>query len=158
MEKQKLRHTYHVSERQFARYVKESLERRNVTQKQGLEAADRIIGRLESRLDNVIFRLGFATSRSIARQMASHGHFSVNGRRVNIPSYALKKGDTISLRKKSQESKLFHYLSERLEKHQPPAWLSLDAKEFTGRVVGEPTVEEAAPPAELSMVIEHYSR
>lgn len=153
-EKQKLRNWYNLKESQFRKYVKEILNKRSRTG----DAANLLIQKLESRFDNVIFRLGMAGSRAQARQIVSHGHFLINGKPVNIPAYQLKKGDKIALRPASQKKKIFSNLIPLLKKHHPPTWLKLEAEKITGEVIGTPTLEEASPPAEISTIFEYYSR
>lgn len=152
-EKQKLKFWYGLDEKQFKNYVKEILARRG---KEDAEAA--LIKKLESRLDNVIFRLGFADSRLQARQMVSHGHFQVNSRKVNYPSYQVKKGDLISISPSSLKKNIFQNLKTKIKKHNPPSWLELDKEKLEAKVKGLPSLEEAAPPAEISAVFEYYSR
>lgn len=145
-EKQKLKNWYNLGERQFRGYVKQVLAHRA----KGKDAGLLLIGKLENRLDNVVFRLGFASSRAQARQMVSHGHFSVNNRRINIPSYAVKKGDVVQV-----VSKKVPIIDKR---YKPPKWLKLNIKNLKGEVVGSPTLEEAAPPVEIPAIFEYYSR
>lgn len=153
-EKQKLRHWYNLSERQFKNYVKEILEKRGKVE----DASVLLIQNLEKRLDNVVFRLGFAVSRAQARQLVSHGHFLVNGKSVNIPSFRVKVGDTISLKPQKLTKTFFKDIKTKLKKANIPSWLSLDVEKLEGKVIGEPKFEEAAPPAEVSAVFEFYSR
>lgn len=153
-EKQKLRNWYNLKERQFKSYVEKTLKGRGKIE----DAAAHLIKGLESRLDNIVFRLGFAVSRSAARKMISHGHFLVNGRRNNIPSYSAKKGDVISLKEKSAGKGSFKNLQTTLKKYTPPSWLKLKVEKMEGEVVGEPNLEEAAPPAEISTIFEFYSK
>ena len=153
-EKQKLKNWYGLSERQFKKYVKEVLASRGKVE----DASDLLIKKLEGRLDNVIFRLGFANSRAQARQLVNHGHFLVNGKKVNIPSCQLKKGDKITSHSSFQKSKFFQNLQAKLRKHQPSSWLSLNPENFQAEVKGLPTLAEAAPPAEISVIFEYYSR
>jgi len=153
-EKQKLKNWYNLGERQFRKYVKEILKRRGKVE----DAAALLVEKLEKRFDNAIYRLGFTNSRSQARQFVSHGHFMVNGRRVSIPFYQLKKGEKISVNPTSKKKKVFENLIPILKKHQPPAWLKLNAQSLEGEVVGIPTIEEASPPAEISTIFEFYSR
>lgn len=153
-EKQKLKAWYNLKEKQFKRYAKEIL-----SQKQRKEdAATLFIRKLENRLDNVIFRLGFATSRRQARQFISHGHFKVNGRIVSIASFEVRKGDVIELGDKSKPRPIFKNALVALKKYQPPSWLKLDAEAFKGEVLGQPSLDEAVPPAEVSLVFELYSK
>ena len=153
-EKQKLKNWYALTERQLGNYVEGILQRRGKVE----DASALLIQKLESRLDNVVFRLGFAPSRSQARQLVSHGHFLVNERSINTPSYQLKKGDKISLKPASKKKKNLENLAVSLKKQQPPAWLKLDILTLAGEVVGLPDPEEAMPPAELSSIFEYYSR
>jgi len=153
-EKQKLKNWYNLEERQFRKYVKKALGARGK-----VENADALlIKTLESRLDNVLFRLGFAVSRLLARQIVSHRHFLVNGRSINVPSYLVKKGDKINIKPSSSKKNIFQNLPSVLKKHKPPSWLELNAEKLEGKVVGEPNLEEAAPPVEISSIFEYYSR
>lgn len=145
-EKQKLKNWYNLSDRQLRNYVKENLTQAMLIQK------------LEDRFDNVIFRLGFATSHSQARQLISHGHFLINSRKVNIPSYQLKMGDKITINPASKQKKIFANLPSFLKKYQVPAWLKLNPEKLEGQVTGKPTLEIAAPPAEISTIFEYYLR
>lgn len=153
-EKQKLKRWYNLRERQFKNYVKEVLESRGRVE----DATSLLVKKLEKRLDNVIFRLGLAVSRAQARQLVSHGHFLINGKPVNIPSFEVRKGDEIGLKPGRERKGIFQNLQDKLKKYQPPTWLSFDLKTKTAKVVGEPTVEEAAPPADISTIFEFYSR
>jgi small subunit ribosomal protein S4 len=150
-EKQKVRYTYGISEQQFKRYVKEI-----VGQKGNKE--ELLAQKLESRLDNVVFRLGWAGSRRLARQIVNHGHILVNGRKVNIPSYQVKKGDLIQMKERSKKLALFQNLKTILKKHELPSWLSLDKQKLEGKVKGQPKLEDMGKVGELSMIIEYYSR
>jgi len=154
IEKQKLRYWYGLSDRQLKKYVKEVLEKRGKVE----DVSTLLIQNLEKRLDNVVYRLGFAVSRDQARQLVSHKFFLVNGKPVNIPSFSLKVGDTVSLKPQKLKKAIFKDLKERLKKHQVPSWLSLDPEKFEGKVISEPKVEEVAPPVEVSAVFEFYSR
>lgn len=153
-EKQKIRNWYNLSEHQFRRYIHEALRKR----KSNENSAEFLIQRLESRMDNVILKLGFASSHSHARQMVSHGHFAVNGKPVNIPSCEMKMGDKITVRKKSTGKNVFKELALNIKNHQAPSWLKLDKSKFEGEVVGSPNLEEVNPPAEISSIFEFYSR
>lgn len=152
-EKQKLRNWYNLKEKQFGNYVREALKKSGRA-----DTADLLARLLESRLDNVVFRLGFASSRSQARQLVTHGNFLVNGKRVDIPSYRVKKGDEISPRPAFAKKPLFQELKKKLKDSRPPAWLSLETAKLKGKVVSSPSLEEAAPPAEISAIFEYYSR
>lgn len=153
-EKQKLKNWYNLEENQFKNYVKETLEKRG---KVG-DVETELIKKLESRLDNVIFRLGFAKSHSQARQLISHGYFLVNDKKINIPSYQLKKGDKITIRPQKIKKKIFQDLLSSLKKYETPSWLQLDKEKLEGKVVGEPSIQDAVPPAEISAILEYYSR
>ena len=153
-EKQKMKNWYNLRERQFKKYVKSVLNAGAKVQ----DASTLLIKILETRLDNVVFRLGFASSRSSARQMISHGHFLVNGKPINIPSYLVKKGDKIGLKPKSVKMALFQNLPIVLKKHTPPGWLEMSIEKFEGKVLRYPTYDEATPPAEVSSIFEFYSR
>lgn len=153
-EKQKLKNWYNLRERQFSKYVREALGARGKVE----DTASFLIEILEGRLDNVVFRLGFALSRDSARQMVSHRHFLVNGRPVNIPSYRVKKGDVVKLRPSSVEKNLFKSVKVILKKYTPPSWLKLNVEALEGEVTGKPNFEEASPPAEISSIFEFYSR
>ncbi|MBI2047993.1 MAG: 30S ribosomal protein S4 [Parcubacteria group bacterium] len=153
IEKQKMRFTYNLKERQCATYVKKAMS------KKGVNPAHYLYKNLESRLDNVVYRLGFAKSRPLARQIVSHGHITVNDRRVNIPSYSVKEGDRIGIRAGSRERKLFTDIAEPLKTHTPPSWLTLDAKKIEGRVAAPPKMEVASGDVfNLGAVIGFYSR
>lgn len=153
-EKQKLKNWYNLSEEQFSKYVKKALGKRGKVE----DAGTFLIKELESRFDNVIFKLGWASSHSQARQMISHKHFLVNGKIVNIPSYSLKKGDKIIIRPSSLKLNIFQNLPTTLKKYQPPSWLELNLERMEGKVKEEPLVEESDLPAEISIIFEYYSR
>ncbi len=153
-EKQKLKNWYNLKERQFRKYVKEVLEKRGKVE----DAGALLIKKLENRLDNVVFRMGFTPSRVQARQIVNHGHFLVNEKKVNIPSYQVKKGDKISLRAGSRNKAIFQDLPTILKKHQVPSWIKINIEKLEGEIVGQPNLEEAAPPAEISTIFEFYSR
>lgn len=148
-EKQKVRHSYGVSEKQFSNYVK------YVREKKGASPTEALFEVLETRLDNVVYRLGFAGSRALARQLVSHGHIVVNGRKVTIPSYQVKEGDKVAIREGSKAIGPFKGLKERLEKHPFPNWLKAGA-DGTAEVQGKPKDVDRA--YNLNSVIEFYSR
>lgn len=153
-EKQKLKNWYNLEERQFKNYVKKVLN-----MKQKVEDPDRLlIKSLETRLDNVIFRLGLATSRPQAKQLVSHSFILVNGKTINVPSYQVKKGDIISIKPEKVKKGIFQNLQTVLKKHKTPSWLELDVNKLEGKVIGEPSLEEVAPPVEISAIFEFYSR
>ena len=153
-EKQNLKNWYNLGERQFGNYVKEILSRKSKV----ADAAVSLVQKLETRLDNAIFRMGFASSHDQARQFASHGHFIVNNRVVTVPSYHLKLGDKITFRPSSKGKKVFENLSSALKKQKAPSWLKVDIEKLEGEVVGLPTLEDANPIAEISSIFEYYSR
>lgn len=150
-EKQKVRRIYGVMERQFRRYYSEAMRRKGIT-------GTNLLVILESRLDNVVYRLGFADSRVQARQLVSHGHFDVNGHRCDVPSALLNEGDVVSIHPASRSSGTFRQLGELLAEHTVPAWLSLDTVDGTGRVVSLPTREEIDLAVNEQLVVEYYSR
>lgn len=153
-EKQKLRSWYNLGERQLKRYVRDVLRQRGKAK----DPATLLIKKLESRFDNVIFRLGFTKSKSQARQLISHGFFLVNEKKINVPSYQVKKGDIIRIPLPKTKKKIFQNLSSILKKQKPPSWLQLNIEKLEGRVVGEPSTQEVLLPIELSLVFEFYSR
>jgi small subunit ribosomal protein S4 len=150
-EKQKLRFIYGVMERQFRRYFKEAIGRRGVT-------GDTLLQLLETRLDNVIFRLGFAGSRRMARQMVSHGHINVDGRRVNIPSFNVREGQVIEVADKPRARQMATRNIEASKLSPVPEWLVADAAAFRGTVARIPTREDIQPVVNDQLVVELYSR
>lgn len=150
-EKQKARRMYGIMERQFRRYFKEA------TRRKGLTGAT-LLGILESRLDNVVYRLGFADSRAQARQLVRHGHFEVNGRKTNVPSFLVSPGDVIAVRGNSKSKTYFRERAQILEGGSPPAWLNMNATNLSGSVVGEPSREDINVPLNEQLIVEYYSR
>jgi len=150
-EKQKLRYQYGVLERQFRRYFTIALTRRGVT-------GETLLQLLETRLDNVIYRLGFANSRSAARQMVSHGHVQVNGRKVDVSSFNVKAGDTIVVKDKPQSRRLAAKNLELTQITPVPDWLTVDKEQFSGKVSRVPSREEIAPIVNEQLIVELYSR
>ena len=153
-EKQTLKKWYGLSEKQFKRYAEESLKKMGKVE----NVAEEFIKKLEKRLDNVIFRLGMAKSRAQARQMVSHGYFLINGKPVNIPSYAIKKGDIISIKEHKKQKGVFKELPTQLKRYEAPIWLDLNKEKLEAKAVGEPNLEEVNAPAEISSIFEFYSR
>jgi len=153
-EKQTLKKWYGVSERQFKRYVEETLEKMGKVD----DVSAELIRKLEKRLDNAIFRMGFAKSRVQARQLVSHSFFLVNGKAVNIPSYQVKKDDVISIKENKKAKGVFKELANELKRKEIPAWISLDKDKLEAKTVGEPNLDEVKPPAEISLIFEFYSR
>ena len=113
---------------------------------------------LELRLDNAVYRMGFATSRAAARQLVTHGHFAVNGRPTNIPSYQLKSGDRVEVRESHREREPFKVAKETLRSHQPPDWLSIDAAKLSGSVLDQPRRDQMPLDLNEQLVVEYYSR
>ncbi|NOZ49574.1 MAG: 30S ribosomal protein S4 [Chloroflexi bacterium] len=150
-EKQKARRVYGVYERQFRRYFRQALKVKGLT-------GATLLQLLEQRLDNVVFRLGFASSRSQARQLVTHGHFDVNGQKVDIVSYSVKLGDVIQARESSRSKGYFKELAEPLAKHVPPQWLSLDAAALSGSMVALPGRSDIDIPINEQLIVEFYSR
>jgi len=150
IEKQKIRFSYGITERQLSNYVKKA------SATKGAGTTDKFYEELESRLDNVIYRLGLANSRRAARQMVSHGHFIVNDHKVTIPSYGLKTGDIIKIREGSKVKKLFEGLADRLKDYKSPAWATFDVVKMEGKVLGKPKNIETF--LDLNAVLEFYSR
>jgi small subunit ribosomal protein S4 len=150
-EKQKMRRVYSVHERQFKRYFETAENRPGVT-------GENLLRLLETRLDNVVFRMGFASSRAQARQLVSHGHFAVNGRTTNIPSFQVGEGDRVEVRPPSQKSTHFKSLAEALRGAQRPDWLTVDADKLTGSVTGLPRRDQMPLELNEQLVVEFYSR
>jgi small subunit ribosomal protein S4 len=150
-EKQKVRRVYGVLERQFRNYYREAESQTGVT-------GEALLQSLETRLDNVVFRLGFASSRAQARQLVSHGHFAVNGVPTNVPSYALKPGDRIEVRESRRAREAFKTIKETIRSHQAPDWLSLDAAKLSGTVASVPRRDQMPLDLSEQLVVEYYSR
>jgi small subunit ribosomal protein S4 len=151
-EKQKVRRFYGVMEKQFAKHFEDATRQPGVT-------GENLLRILEMRLDNVVYRLGFADSRKQARQIVRHGHFYVNGRKTDIPSYQTRPGDEISVRPQSRDKEYFKVVAEVLRTRQVPGWLTLDPVAMSGRVVTPPTRDQIdMPPINEQLVIEFYSR
>ncbi|MCS7172794.1 MAG: 30S ribosomal protein S4 [Armatimonadetes bacterium] len=149
-EKQKLRRIYGVYERQFRRYFEEAAKAKGVT-------GTRLLQLLETRLDNVVYRLGLAGSRKEARQTIAHGHIAVDGRKVTIPSYQVRPGQTISLTERGRRNERIQVLLES-RSARPPSWLEFDPEAATGRVLALPSREEIDVPVQEQLVVEFYSR
>jgi len=150
-EKQKARRIYGVLERQFRTYYRRAVRARGVT-------GETLLRLLERRLDNVVFRMGLATSRAEARQLVRHGHFTVNGRRVNIPSFQVRPGDEIAVHPSSRSVPRLKELAELGGQHGVPAWLQVDHREMKGHVLRLPEREEIDVPVQEHLIIELYSR
>lgn len=150
-EKQKARRIYGVLERQFAKHYAEA---KRITGATG----ERLLQILELRLDNVVYRMGFADSRAQARQVVRHGHFVVNGRVTDIPSFITKAGDTITVKESSRGKEYFKVVAGSMNKHEIPAWISLDAKNLSGRVMNIPVRTEMDLVLDEQLIVEYYSR
>jgi small subunit ribosomal protein S4 len=151
IEKQKLRYYYGLMERQFRGVYETALKRRGVTGETMLQI-------LETRLDNVVFHLGLANTRAAARQMVSHGHITVNGRKVNVPSYSLRVNDVIVVKNSNVSRQLATKNMETATSRSVPDWMSLNKEEFKGTVMRIPTRDEIQPIANEQAVVEFYSR
>ncbi|HHX87406.1 MAG TPA: 30S ribosomal protein S4 [Firmicutes bacterium] len=150
-EKQKARRIYGVLERQFRRYFREADRRKGVT-------GEILLQLLESRLDNIVYRLGLARSRPEARQLVRHGHIRVNNRKVDIPSYLTRPGDLVSVREESRQLPVFKEIVESGGAPSPGEWLEMDTDNLTGRVIRLPSREEIDVPIEEHLIVELYSR
>ena len=150
-EKQKVKRIYGAMERQFRRYFEKAARRKGITGELLLEL-------LERRLDNIVYRLGFGSSRKQSRQFVRHGHVVVNGRRVNIPSFLVSKDDEISIREKSRDNVFILSNIEEVLGRGVPGWLELDSANFKGRVLEMPKREEIGIPIEESLIVELYSK
>jgi len=150
-EKQKVRRIYGVLERQFRRYFREAERMPGLT-------GENLLILLERRLDNVVYRLGFADSRAQARQLVQHGHFTVNGRRVTIPSLLVRPNDVIAVREGSRKRTYFKERAELLDGQKVPGWLQLDPTTLTARVLAAPRREDIDVPVNEQLVVEYYSR
>lgn len=150
-EKQKAKRLYSVDEKQFRNYFEKSIKMKGDT-------GEILVTMLEMRLDNIVYKLGLAKSRRQARQLVNHAHFLVNGKKVNIPSYQTKTGETIELREKSKTSKIFLSVFPSLAKHKTPSWLSLEPTTAAGKVVSMPQDEELKQSFDPKLIVEFYSR
>lgn len=150
IEKQKVRFSYGISERQLGNYVEKA---GNV---KGMAVTDKLYELLETRLDNVVYRLGFAPTRRMARQMVSHGHFTVGGTKLTIPSYEVRIGDQIAVREGSRKSTMFADMKKKLESYQWPNWLKFTPESLQAEVTAKPKNDEQF--LQLETVLEFYSR
>ena len=152
-EKQKAKRFYGVLEKQFEHYYEMASKKAGVT-------GDNLMQILETRLDNVVYRLGFAVSRAEARQLVRHGHFTVNGAKVDIPSYLVKEGDVITLKDRSRDSAKIKAVLEATESKPLPKWLDFDRanNNYVGKVTALPTIEDIDLPVEVHLIVEFYSK
>lgn len=150
-EKQKVKRIYGVLEKQFRNYFHKAAQKRGVT-------GENLIELLESRLDNMLYRLGFATSRTEARQLIRHRHLLVNNRQVDIPSYQVKRGDIIQIREKSRSVARIKESVETAKQRGIPGWVEIDAEHFQGKIVALPRREEITMPINEQLIVELYSK
>jgi len=150
-EKQKVKRIYGVLENQFRRYFEQADRQKGIT-------GEVLLQLLERRLDNVVYRIGFATSRPQARELVRHGHFTVNGRKVNIPSFLVRAGETVSVKAGSQKNAAIAHAMEEVKGRGIPGWLELDAGQFAARVVSLPTREQINLPVQEQLIVELYSK
>jgi small subunit ribosomal protein S4 len=150
-EKQKVRRIYGLLEKQFRSYFAEADRMKGVT-------GENLLSLLERRLDNAVYRLGFASSRTESRQLVRHGHFTINGRKVNIPSIQLKAGDVIELREKSRKIASINDSLEAVVRRGIPQWLELDRDSFKGSLKGLPVREDITTPIQEQLIVELYSK
>lgn len=148
-EKQRAKFIYGVQERQFRTAFKKAASKKGIT-------GENLLIMLEERLDNVVFRMGLATTRREARQLVVHSHFTVNGKKVNIPSYIVKAGDVIKVKEKSQGSPKFKEIKEM--QVGVPAWISVDRDKLEGKVLADPTRDQIDTPIEERLIVELYSK
>ncbi len=149
LEKQRIKVSYGLREAQLEKIVKKAFKKPDATN-------EVIVSYLERQLSNVVFRLGMASSRTVARQLISHGHFLVNGRKVTVSSYSVKPGDVISIHPRSRNSLIFNDLSVKLKKYETPEWLFLDKEKIEGKVKSLP--RDAEMPFDINLVVDYYSK
>src|SRR5689334_12358124 len=150
-EKQKVKRTYGVLENQFRRYFEAADRQKGIT-------GELLLQMLERRLDNVVYRIGFATSRAQARQLVRHGHFTVNGKKVDIPSYAVREGDVVSVRGTSGQNPTIAHAMEEVKGRGIPEWLMFDSGTLAGRVSSLPTRAQINLPVQEQLIVELYSK
>lgn len=151
IEKQKMRFTYGITEKQLRRYLDEAVEKSN-------QPVALLMERLETRLDNVIYRMGLAKTRRLARQIASHGHICVNGKKMTVPSHRVKVGDVLSIREGSRQTGLFINLAETHEAVAVPSWVTYDVKKMQGEMKAVPVFNPTEALFDADQVMEYYSR
>lgn len=150
-EKQKAKWTYGILEKQFRKYFEEASKKKGIT-------GDALLQILESRLDNIVYRLGFGETRAQARQLVSHGFFEVNGKKVNIPSYRTKVGETVAFRESKKKSKYVEVLKQKLKNAKTQEWLELNADTLSGKVLSVPNQEQTESRINTQLIVELYSR
>jgi len=151
LEKQKIRYTYGLTERQLQKYFDEAKRKKGIT-------GDLLLGALEKRLDNTVYRSGLAPSRVVARQLVNHGHFLVNNKKVNIPSYLVKINDVIAIKPKSRPKTIFFDLANKLKKHEAPAWLAVDKKDFEIKIKSDPKIDDLPKNFNMNVITAYYSK
>lgn len=152
LEKQKVRFTYGISERQFSRYVKEVIEAKSS------HPTQKLFERLETRLDNIVWRMGLVPTRRFARQVVSHGHIVVNGRKVTVPSFMVKAGDIVGIRPGSQNTKIFEAIDDKMKAADIQNWLTWNTEKKAGSMLRLPTLEGQELLFDLGAVLEFYKR
>ncbi|MBL7045555.1 MAG: 30S ribosomal protein S4 [Parcubacteria group bacterium] len=152
IEKQKVRYTYGISERQFSKYVKD------VTASHSRDTLSELFQKVEMRTDNIVYRLGFAKTRRLARQMVTHGHITVNGRKMSVPSHRINLKDVVAVRESSKNKPLFTLNTERMDEYNPPKWVKSDTKKLSGEVLELPVYSTVDNHFDLAQVLEYYSR
>ncbi len=150
-EKQKIKIVYGLTERQLEKYFDKAKRKKGIT-------GNLLLSSLEKRLDSVIYKSGLAASRTIARQLASHGHFLVNGKKTTIPSYETKENDIIAIKPSSRAKVIFAAVAERLKKHEAPSWFSVDKKNWEIKIISEPKTEDLPKNFDTSVIISYYSK
>jgi small subunit ribosomal protein S4 len=150
-EKQKVKRIYGVLENQFRRYFETAERTRGIT-------GETLLQLLERRLDNVVYRAGFSTSRSQARQLVRHGHFLVNGRKVDVPSYSVRAGDVVSVRQTSLENAAIAHAMEEVKGRGVPDWIAIDSTKLAGTIASLPTREQINLPVQEQLIVELYSK
>jgi len=151
-DKQRVKFLYGLRERQFKKYILSSVAQKTIP------TGEAIIRSLEMRLDNVVYRLGIASTRKAARQIVGHGHIAVNSKSVSASSYKVKVGDEIKIKERSAQKNLFANLPTVLKKYSPPEWLALDKDSFAGKIVSHPPIDEFNKTYNISSIVEYYSR
>ncbi|MFH1392904.1 MAG: 30S ribosomal protein S4 [Patescibacteria group bacterium] len=151
LEKQKIKITYSLTEKKLKKYYNEVIRKKGIT-------GDLLLSVIEARLDNAVFRSGFAPSRTMARQLVSHGHLLVNNKKVNIPSYPTRAGDVITINSRSRNKAVFFDLANKLKKREIPSWLAVDKTIFEIKVKSVPKIEDLPKNLNINAVVSYYSR
>ncbi|MEK9184673.1 MAG: 30S ribosomal protein S4 [Patescibacteria group bacterium] len=151
LEKQKARYSYGLGERQFSNYVKEAVKNKG-------DSANSLLSTLESRLDNAVLRSGIVTTRAFARQIVTHGHILVNGKKATFPSYQVKVGDIIAIREGSKKSPMFSTLAEKMKTYNTPSWLAFNLEKTEWKIQGVPTIARTELLFDVGVILEFYSR